>query len=359
MDNLFLEKQLYKEKIKGLPNFFDFMKEDIKKIFGSKGKFIVCNIFNLTDINENYGIDIGDSCIRILIQAIAKIMSENDKICSFRFGANDFLIPLPSYLNIRDDYIKEQLEDQFKRGMINLGYKYFKINSLTIEYDKELESVEDFYFILINSLLAKSKEKEDIYNSERVIKHMIYNFMTNVRKSLSCYNDIRDLALTDDISGLPNHRSAKLYIQKLIEQYENTKLKFSLLFVDGDDLRRYNKISYESGNDMIRKLSEIIGNSIRTEDRVFRWLCGDEFLIVLSGMEKKEALEKANIIKEEVQKQTKDYIYPTTISIGISNYPLDGDSMEDIILKAEKANSAAKNKGKNKIIVWNNDIKVL
>lgn len=352
MDNMFLQKQLCRENIDGLPDFFNFIEQDLYKIFSENGKFIICNVFKLSDINKRYGRETGDLCIKVFTECISQAIADQEEVYPFRFGTNDFLIPLPTYLKLDADRIKENIAEQFKNNIAGLGCENIAIDSWVFEYHQEISTVEDFYSILINNILISDKEEKHGANSQRLIKHIIYDFMANVRKSLSCYRDVWDLALTDDISGLPNHRSARLYMEKLIEQYKYTNVSFSILFIDGDNLRRYNKISYEAGNNVIRKLASIIENCIRSEDKLFRWLCGDEFLIVLPDTNIHKSLQIANVIKGEVQKQTRKLTYPTTVSIGIANYPSDGQSIEEVILRAEEANNIAKKTGKNKIVIW-------
>jgi diguanylate cyclase (GGDEF)-like protein len=139
-----------------------------------------------------------------------------------------------------------------------------------------------------------------------------------------------------------------------LEGYKSDKNGFSLLFIDGDDLKRYNKVSYETGNDMIKRLSGIIVETLRNEDKIFRWLSGDEFLIVLKETNEVKAIRIAERIRQAVEEQTKTWIYPVTISIGISSYPKDGCCITELIDKAEKANGFAKDAGKNRVFTWDN-----
>ena len=61
-----------------------------------------------------------------------------------------------------------------------------------------------------------------------------------------------------------------------------------MLLVDGDNLRAYNEMGYEHGNQMIRALGDVIGAAVRYGDRAARWLSGDidsPPITVLSGIE--------------------------------------------------------------------------
>lgn len=353
MKKVFSTNKLFADKLTSLPNFFNFIESDFKRNFDKAGIFVVFNVLNLEDVNETYGRYKGDMCIEVIGQSISKVISQYN-IGAFRFGRNDFLIILPGYLNLNHEEIIGQIENEFKIAMDDLGLTSLKMHKLVIEYKHEILSAEDFYDILIRNAFNQSKIDNDRYASERFLKHVICTFIRNVRDTLSCYNNAYDLAFTDDISGLLNHRAGEAYLYNLIEESKPKKQEFSLLFIDGDNLRKYNKISYEAGNEIIYKLSQIIKSSLRSEDKVYRWLSGDEFLIVLKGADSNTAIKLGERVKKAVENQTKECTIPTTVSVGVSCYPNDGDNIEDIINKAEKANRIAKNTGKNKVVIWDN-----
>ena len=349
MENIQIDNNFYEDSLTGLPNFFNFVEADVGKIFDKKGNFIVFNMLNLTEINESYGIDIGDSCIKGIGQAILAVTSTYSNIFIFRFGRNDFIAIIPDYLHISVESIASQIEVEFSNNIDKLGFESLKLNKLIINYNEQIKSIENFYEVLLNNALVSD---DNSYTSKRLLMHVINTFTSNIRNTLSVYNNVCELALKDDISGLYNHRAGKAFLVNLIEEYKIQKTEFSVLFIDGDNLRRYNKISYEAGNEIIKRLSEIITSSIRSEDKVYRWLSGDEFLVVLKGTNEINAFKLANRIREDVEEQTKDFVYPTTISIGLACYPNDGLGIEEIINKAEKANALAKSSGKNKVVKW-------
>lgn len=359
MENIQLNNNLNEDSLTGLPNFFNFIEADIKKVFEKKGTFIVLNILDLTEVNNSYGREVGDLCIKGISQAILRVTSVYSNIFIFRFGLNDFITIIPEYLHIATEFITSRIEIEFWKHMDNLGFKTFKLNKLIINYNQEITSVEDFYEVLLNNVLIQAKNEDCSYSSKRLLRHVTDTFTRNIRNTLSVYNNACELALKDDISGLHNHRAGKAFLVNLIEEYKIQKTGFSVLFIDGDNLRRYNKISYEAGNEIIRKLSEIITSSIRSEDKVYRWLSGDEFLVVSQRTNEINAIKLAERIRAKVEEQTRKLIYPTTISIGVSIFPQDGNSLEEIVDKAEKANGIAKCSGKNKVVNWNSSIKGL
>jgi diguanylate cyclase (GGDEF)-like protein len=347
MERGFYEDGLH--EIKELPNFFDFIESDVSLIFGKQGSFLILNIFNLMSINEKYGGNFSDICIKHISHSIVKVIAHHDNIYAFKFGNNDFIITFPNSKVSELSEILVEIKLCFNSALFNQNLEFVQLDSFIVEYNEEINSIEEFYELLF---AKASIRDEDKLAPKRMIKHVIGTFTKNIRDTLSSFRYANNLALTDDVSGLSNHRAGRQFVSQLIKEYNSNNKGFSVMFVDGDNLKRYNKISYEAGNQMIRDLSSIISDSIRSEDKVFRWLSGDEFLVVLKGADKESCLKLAERVRQSVETKTQEFIFPTTISIGIASYPSDGASLEELIGKAEKANSRAKDMGRNRVIRW-------
>jgi diguanylate cyclase (GGDEF)-like protein len=347
MEREFYENDL--EKLKELPNFFDFIESDVRQIFGIQGSFLILNIFNLMSVNEKYCGNLSDLYIMNISQSIVKVIAHHDNIYAFKFGNNDFIITFPNSKASELSEILVEIKLCFNSALFNENLEFVQLDSFIVEYNEEVNSIEEFYELLFVKASIKDGDK---LAPKRMIKHIIGTFTKNIRETLSSFRYANNLAFTDDVSGLSNHRAGRQFVLELIKEYRSNSKGFSVMFIDGDNLKRYNKISYEAGNQMIRDLSSIILDSIRSEDKVFRWLSGDEFLVVLKGADKENCLKLAERVRESVETKTRDFIFPTTISIGIANYPSDGISLEELICKAEKANSCAKDMGRNRVIRW-------
>ena len=81
-----------------------------------------------------------------------------------------------------------------------------------------------------------------------------------------------------------------------------------------------------------------------------RWFSGDEFLIVLPGADRQKALHVGERLRLLVEKTTKDWLFPITISVGVASFPEDGKTLEALLRKAEEANALAKKCGKNQVV---------
>mgnify|MGYP000960433138 CR=1 FL=1 len=353
METVMLKNNMYKDPLTGMYNFFSFIEADFCKIFDEDGTVLIIEIDKLEKFNELYGRGKGDLCLISLAAAIKNVHEKNKKVSMFRTNGDEFTVVFSKTLWSEAEKSMAQLKSEFERLTDYYGLHTPKLKTLVLSYTGGINSIERFYELLLDNSYGNTESHEDKFKANKFLKHTVKVFVNMVKDSLYSCNNAYNLAVTDDVSGLSNHRAGKAYLSNLMEEYESKRSEFSVLFIDGDSLKRYNGISYEAGNKMIRKLSEIITASKRKSDRVYRWLSGDEFLVVLKDTSPDDAVKLADRIRLAVEDDTRDFIYPLTISVGVASWPMDGSSLEDIINKAEQANSLAKRQGKNQVVRWN------
>lgn len=341
---------IYVDTLTGLPNFFKFINTDSNSVFGNKGTTITLDFIKFTKINEQYGRAIGDLCLRELSKILCQEVDHFEKSNIYRMGGDEFIIILNGVSQTEASKLVDSIKSSFSQTMAENQVQNLGLHSFIFNYTKPITSSE-FLNILFEDTLGKRNSTED--DHENWTKLMIETLINRIKETISLFNNAYKLALTDDVSELPNHRSAKIYLDQIVKDIEKCQLEFSVLFIDGDNLKRYNNISYQVGNEMIKDLSIIIRNSLRKEDQVFRWLSGDEFLVILNKVNQDNVSDLAERIRSAVESETQKWRYPVTISIGVSSYPADANDVEDLIMKAEKANFLAKSLGKNRVVLWN------
>ncbi|MBI5932647.1 MAG: diguanylate cyclase [Chloroflexi bacterium] len=159
------------------------------------------------------------------------------------------------------------------------------------------------------------------------------------------------MAYTDPISGSPNMLAIQHKLDLALAEASQQKKTLSLCLLDGDDLRRYNSNDYAAGDEAIRKISAVLSASLRPNDFLGRWRMGDEFILILPDTGIQEARTVGERLRSAVEAASKDWLYPTTISIGISCCPQHGDQAASLLDFAEQALKIAKRQGKNKVVL--------
>lgn len=219
-------------------------------------------------------------------------------------------------------------------------------DTAVIAYGSGEHKLTPFLRLLFSQLIAAVTAQEDW---RQAAERMMTGLAEHIAESFTLLDQAWKLALRDDVSGLPNHRAAQTVLGEKFDSSLKQQAPFSILFIDGDNLRQYNSISYQKGNAMIRKLGEILASQLRRDDFLARWFSGDEFLVVLPGADRDEAYRVGERLRVLVEETTKDWLFPITISIGIASFPEDGNTLEALLRKAEEANALAKKAGKNQV----------
>lgn len=347
MKEFVLHNDMSVDPLTGLDNFIKFINEDFGNMMGDNGTILIFDIAQFKIFNDEFGRQSGDKVI-ICISSILSNIFKGYRI--FRTEGDAFTVVMKGY-NV--EYITKLLNKvqyEFRESMKINGYSNINLHQIIYSYNKQIKSIEEYYMFIINE-----DGKRDITNKfegDKLIEHIIKGIIMRFKQSIFYYNEVYNYALIDEVSELPNAKAARQQLSSLLVGDSEAHNNYAVLFIDGDDLRRYNDISYQTGNDMIRKMGSVIKQSIRNNDKVFRWLSGDEFLVILEDVDEQMCINLVERIRENMVESRDNFIFPTTISIGVSYYPTDGTDFDELVKKAEKANKEAKDSGKNKVIKW-------
>jgi two-component system cell cycle response regulator len=158
--------------------------------------------------------------------------------------------------------------------------------------------------------------------------------------------EVRRLSITDDLTGLYNHRHFFKTLEAELARLKRQRTSLSLLMFDLDNFKRYNDLyGHLEGDKVLRKIGEIVKNSIRSNvDSGYRY-GGDEFAALLIGASADPALTIAERIRSSIEEAGFRNI---TVSIGLSEYE-DHFSMEGFVKSADDAMYASKQSGGNRV----------
>jgi diguanylate cyclase (GGDEF)-like protein len=158
-------------------------------------------------------------------------------------------------------------------------------------------------------------------------------------------------AFLDTLTSLPNRRQLEYSLEKTIETAEKKELFLSVLFLDLDGFKAVNDTyGHEIGDKLLIEVSKRVCSTVRETDIVSR-LGGDEFVVVLKETYKEDSVAKVaqniiDVINEPFYFNNNQVFVGT--SIGISLYPKDGKTQDELLKKADSAMYSAKNDGKNR-----------
>lgn len=209
------------------------------------------------------------------------------------------------------------------------------------------------------SLRAKQLSQDEVGQLTSCFNVMLYNIE---QRENSLENQVRlrtnelenaniqlqQYAYQDGLTDLPNRRYFYEKLQSLVSIKE---MKFALIFIDLDGFKEVNdSLGHDYGDLLLHQVATRLQSCITTKDTVAR-LGGDEFTLILEGVNNPDEASKiAEAVKSSLMqsiKVKKETVY-VTASIGLTFFPADGLTVEELVRRADQAMYLSKNKGRNR-----------
>ena len=154
----------------------------------------------------------------------------------------------------------------------------------------------------------------------------------------------------DPLTGLPNRRLFRDRLDQEVRKAARSRQKIALLFIDLDRFKQVNDLlGHDAGDVLLAQAASRLKGCVRESDTVAR-LGGDEFTVILTSLENPARIEHVcQKILETLENPFhigKEVAYMSG-SVGVTIYPNDATTSEELIRKADQAMYAAKNAGKN------------
>lgn len=170
--------------------------------------------------------------------------------------------------------------------------------------------------------------------------------LTKLRKS---EERLRYLADYDALTDLPKRQVLETVLQHALERARRDKGRLALVFLDLDRFKTVNEsFGHKVGDDLLISVVRRLRNRIRKEDTLAR-LMGDGFALILEGIEDQSDVEVA--VRDLLAALDAPFVLPKgqlvylRASIGISLFPQDGETTQDLLRGAEAAVNLAKERG--------------
>jgi len=167
-------------------------------------------------------------------------------------------------------------------------------------------------------------------------------------------SELSQLALIDNLTKLSNRHYFYHEIDFLIATTNRNSTKLSMLMIDLDRFKLVNDTyGHLVGDNVLKQTAQILKNSVRATDRVYRW-GGEEFIIITPETSNSQATLVADKICQNFREAHFKDIGNITVSIGLASYDSD-ETNEDWIKRADLALYQAKQTGRDKWVAWLDD----
>jgi diguanylate cyclase (GGDEF)-like protein len=185
-----------------------------------------------------------------------------------------------------------------------------------------------------------------------LVAYIVSLFAVDIRYGLS---RAKLLAETDDLTGLLNIRGFSIAANRLFGQALRYNRAATVLMIDSDNLKSVNDThGHEAGNQMLRKLARLVLAELRYTDVLARY-GGDEFIALLPETPAKGALDVAERIRDAVGSvplELEGKRVACSVSIGLAALPADGNSLDALVARADRAMYQAKKAGRNRVVAF-------
>ncbi|RDI44569.1 sensor domain-containing diguanylate cyclase [Aquicella lusitana] len=250
---------------------------------------------------------------------------------------------LDRVINVSQQIINISSESKFSErikisGRDELGEMVAAVNSL-------MEIIELTQEQLKYRLFLRTEELERLSN----LNKNLYTEMTRQKeievKLREGEKILRQMAYYDALTGLPNRLFFNEILQKMIAKSERDGTGIAIMFLDADKLKNINDTyGHDVGDKFLQHTAQQLKNSIKGSDVAAR-LAGDEFIVCLSNIRGRALINK---VAEKILHNISTPLYldnipiVSTFSIGISIFPEDGTTIEELEKHADLAMYYAK-----------------
>ncbi|HUG52408.1 MAG TPA: diguanylate cyclase [Vicinamibacteria bacterium] len=164
----------------------------------------------------------------------------------------------------------------------------------------------------------------------------------------------REAAIHDALTGLHNRRAFNEFLERAVAREDRQGGHFSLLLLDIDRFKKLNDTyGHPAGDAALRHTAQLLAHHVRKSDLAAR-VGGEEFAVLLASTDASGAGHLAEKVRAEVEKGRLVYDgarLAVTVSVGVAVWPQDGREPAALVAAADRALYAAKEGGRNRVVV--------
>lgn len=250
---------------------------------------------------------------------------ENNQI----YHSKDILSLIKSVIpDASDDFVKELTQNTNTKSyvLVPLSYKHSHFGSLLVFSSREDATENELNFL---NLFAKQIELAITI--------------------ADLFQAVKEQAITDGMTGLYNRRYFEEFLKKEAIRANRQNQKFTVIGLDLDHLKQINdKYGHNYGDIAIKAIAEVLKSSCRSIDIAAR-IGGEEFNVILSGVDSKGGLVFAERIRKAIESIQLEKIGHITASIGVGTYFEHSEDTDELIELVDNAMYQSKRNGRNQV----------
>lgn len=228
---------------------------------------------------------------------------------------------------------------------------------MSLKYGKKMASIAALLSIISLLLVSYLKNFDTIdadimFSGIIILLAWLLGNMTETEYVIRM--ELERLATYDGLTDIYNHRSFQNIIDRELEKAKKENSRVSLILLDIDYFKYYNDAyGHQEGDKILKQLAQLLVDTVGEQGYCARY-GGEEFGVILP----KHDIEQGKEMGERIRFMIENHHFPggnifpkgkLTASIGLAEYPLNADSKEKLIKKADEALYRAKFVSKNRV----------
>lgn len=259
-------------------------------------------------------------------------------------------------------FMKEEEREKIRQKFLNIikeGKDIVELENINIHKDGNevylLTSGSPFYDEN-NALLGYRGMDVDI-TQQKFLEQRLHNYSKDLEKEVQARTKALEFqAHYDTLTQLPNRVLFQDRLNQAIKKAKRDNSLFALLFIDLDHFKEINdSLGHQVGDEVLKEVTVRLNQVLRKRDTLSR-LGGDEFTIIIEDLKHGEdaSILAQNILEVLSQAlNVNDHELYISSSIGISLYPDDGRTGDNLLKFADAAMYKAKAEGRNNFQYYN------
>jgi diguanylate cyclase (GGDEF)-like protein len=189
-------------------------------------------------------------------------------------------------------------------------------------------------------------------DEERKLAEDLAPVLSACLDNLRRFGRAEELSITDGLTGAFNYRYLRSALDREIARAKRFRERFAIIMLDVDHLKEYNDVhGHLQGSEVLRRVAQVVVGELRGVDVLAKY-GGDEFVVILPRAER----SGAGIFAERIRAAVEAHAFPgeeagmkITTSMGIAQFPEDGETSRDLLESADTALYDAKRSGRNRV----------
>lgn len=318
---------------------------------------LLLDLNSFMQLNLNKGQAAGDAILRWI-----GLVLQDTGLPAYRVGGDEFIVIFSEDSHSAHHSISQRIFDRISQEAGQFGVDSPTSMAL-VHFGEGIELDPSDAWIAINKALYDVKENGDrgfkVYHHTQendrdkwMLRNLVDMLTERILYFFHEWEKTSVLAYTDPVSGLPNSLAAEKKLDEILSATQLKSGEMAVIFLDGDNLKQFNDVSYAAGDQMIKDLARVLEKHIRPDDFIARWRMGDEFVVILPGANAELGRLAAERLRDAIIRASREWLFPVTISAGVVAYPEHGDHLKALLADMEQALKKAKEAGKNKVVVF-------